>query len=94
MVYTASHGTAEIFVNGSSVGKSADFVMPTSIANTDALFMIGMREGAISNYAGKIDEVHIWRRALLSAQVAQLYLHSKNLTILQNCKAVGNSMEI
>ena len=77
MVYTAASGTVEFFVNGTSTGKSSNFAMPTSIADTNASFMIGTRENIDTFYDGKIDDVRIWSRSLPTIQVSQLYLRPK-----------------
>jgi hypothetical protein len=77
MVYTAASGTVEFFINGVSAGKSADFAMPTSIANTDASFIIGTRENHDAQFQGSVDDVRIWSRSLSSSEVTQLYKHPK-----------------
>ena len=86
MVYNASNGTTELFVNGVSIGKSTENVMPTSIANNNADFVIGGREDGVSNYNGKIDEVRIWSKALTSDKVAQFYAKPNN-------NQIGNDLE-
>ncbi len=80
MVYTAASGTVEFFINGVSVGKSADYAMPTSIANSQANFMIGSRENLDTFFDGKIDDVRIWSRAMSKGQVNQLYTHPKKFS--------------
>lgn len=77
MVYTAASGTTEFFIDGVSVGKSADYAMPTSIADTEANFMMGSRENLDTFFDGKIDDVRIWSRAMSKGQVVQLYSHPK-----------------
>ena len=79
MVYTAASGRAEFFIDGNSVGKSADFAMPTSIANTDAPFVIGTRENQDALFEGNIDDVRIWSRSLTSDDISELYKHPKKL---------------
>lgn len=73
MVYKAASGTVELFVNGTSIGKSAENLMPTSIANNDASFVIGGREDGVSTFNGKIDEVRIWSKVLTSIKIAEFY---------------------
>jgi hypothetical protein len=80
MVYTAASGTVEFFIDGASAGKSADFAMPTSIANTDAAFMIGTRENRDVPFVGNIDDVRIWSRTLSGTEVNQLYKHPKKFS--------------
>lgn len=77
MVYTAASGTAQFFIDGVSVGKSADFAMPNVIADTDAKFMIGSYENLGTFFDRKIDDVRIWSRAMNGSQVSQIYLNPK-----------------
>lgn len=80
MVYTAASGRAEFFINGVSVGKSADFAMPTSIANTDASFVIGTRENQDALFEGGIDDVRIWSSSLTNDDIRELYKHPQKLS--------------
>lgn len=73
MVYKAASGTVEFFVDGASVGKSAVNSMPTSMANTDADFVIGGRDNRTNFFSGNLDEVRIWSRALPASKIATLF---------------------
>lgn len=69
MVYRAASGTAELFVNGVSVGKSAEGFMPSSMADSNADFSVGGRQTRIAHFTGNIDEVKVWSRALTNGQM-------------------------
>ena len=69
MTYDVSAGTAEFFVNGSSLGTVAGG--KTSIYNNAGEFHIGENEGAY--FDGLIDEVCFWNRVLSSAEITTLY---------------------
>ncbi|MES2749650.1 MAG: LamG domain-containing protein [Patescibacteria group bacterium] len=77
MVYTAANGTAELFVNGNSIGKSLENVMPTSIADTDTDFVIGGRDSRTNFYDGALDEVKIWSRSLQANEIQSLFTNPK-----------------
>ena len=86
MVYTAAIGTVQFFVDGVSIGTSPTNLMPNSIANTDADFVIGGRDNKTNFYDGTIDDVRIWSRALTSAMINDLYQNPnsfKNGELLQ-----------
>lgn len=75
MVYTASSGTFEIYVNGSSQGTNNG--LPTSIGNSSAAFVIGgyyfSGAGPYDGWDGGEDEFGIWSKALTSSEVTELY---------------------
>ena len=73
MVYEASQGTVEFFIDGTSIGKSNIDLMPNSIANTDADFVIGGRDNKTNFYDGNIDDVRIWSRTLTGTMINDLY---------------------
>ncbi len=86
MVYTAAIGTVQFFVNGALIGTSQTNLMPNSIANTDADFVIGGRDNKTNFYDGNIDDVRIWSRTLTSAMINDLYQNPnsfKNGELLQ-----------
>lgn len=96
MVYTAASGTAELFVDGVSIGKSAENVMPTSIANTDTDFVIGGRDSRTNFYNGKLDEVRIWSRALQADKINELYtkpISAKNGANLEGYWKLNGNLE-
>ena len=75
IVYTASTGNCEFFLNGSSAGTSSGLY--TSIYNSTAQFRLGSNvDAAGANegfFDGIIDEVGIWSRVLTGAEVTTLY---------------------
>lgn len=74
MVYDATSGTAEAFLNQNSIGVVTG--LPNSIADCDADFILGMRQNNLDTsyyYDGLIDEVGIWNRALTADEVVKLY---------------------
>lgn len=69
-VYTASTGTVEFFVNGSSQGTATN-ASATSIFNGTADFNIGAFNNGTSEYFdGKIDEVRVWNTARTATQIS------------------------
>lgn len=75
MVYTASAGSVQFYVNGAAQG-SALTGLPTSIGNdANPLVIGGAFDGASMSYKfdGLIDEVGIWSRTLSSTEIGELY---------------------
>jgi hypothetical protein len=73
-VYDASAGSAEFFVNGSSIGSSTG--LPTSIYDGTATLNIGRYGDAccIANYLdGRIDEIRLWNVDRTAQQIADDY---------------------
>jgi hypothetical protein len=71
-VYTASTGTVEFFLNGSSLGTSTGNL--TSIYNSTSTLGIGQYiTGGGGNISGMLDELGMWKRALSSTEVTELY---------------------
>lgn len=73
VIYTASGGSAELYVNGSSQGTISS--LNTSLFNNAGPFTIGNDGEAFSGRAvdGVIDEYGIWSRTLTSGEVTTLY---------------------
>lgn len=69
-IYTASAGSVEFFVDGSSIGS--DTALGTSIFNGTADFEIGAQNAAFF-VDGLIDEVAVWSRVITSDEVAEIY---------------------
>ena len=76
MVYTASAGQVELFIDGTSQTAKTGF--PTTINNTskstvigNLLNNLGSDEGV--SFGGRIDELGIWTRVLSSSEITQLY---------------------
>lgn len=69
ITYTASTGTTEFFINGSSIGTTAGG--PASIFNSTADFRIGARATpTVANYFdGYIDEVRVWNAVRSTANI-------------------------
>lgn len=75
VVYNASSGSAEAFVNNSSLGTITG--LPHSIAGCSAAFELGLRDTPYlpSSYYfdGAMDEVGIWNKDLTTTDIANLY---------------------
>ncbi len=71
LVYTATLGQIEVFLNGLSIG-TATGTLATSIYNGVADFEVG-NTPATASIDGIIDEVGIWSRALTTTEVSELY---------------------
>lgn len=72
IVFTASTGTAEFFVNAKSIGSVGGFGQ--SINNGAGEFQIGTRQGIASvAFDGFIDEVRVWNVARTAQQIASTY---------------------
>ena len=84
LVMTRSGTTLTLYVDGSSVGTPAT-VGSNAINNTTDLY-IGVAPGPIQYFAGLIDEVGLWSRALSSAEVLALYNSGNGLSF-----SFGNS---
>jgi len=63
----------KIYVNGVKQGLSTVYNNFTGSSSYDGTFQIGSREGNDVNFAGTIDEVGCWTRALTSDDVDLLY---------------------
>jgi hypothetical protein len=61
------NGNGQIYINGVPSGAAVDISSKANIGNTDPLY-IG-RYGTVSDFSGKIDEVHIYSRALSAAEI-------------------------
>lgn len=71
-VYTASAGTAQIYVNGSSVGTISS--LKTNIFDSTALYGIGGNNNGDGDFLnGSLDEYGIWSRTLSGAEITALY---------------------
>ena len=70
-VFTASTGTLEVYLNGSSLG-TATFAI-TAIKDGTSNFSIGKFTGGGGNLAGKLDQAAIWARTLSTTEVGELY---------------------
>lgn len=71
VVYTAGSGSAEIFVNGSSIGTISS--LKTSIFDGGGAFQIGNHHNASAYADGLIDDARIWSRALSGGDVSSLH---------------------
>lgn len=71
LVYDASTGSAELFIDGSSVGTFTG--LATSIYNGSADFCLSARAGGSNNWDGYIDEAYIFDVAIDSADRAAHY---------------------
>lgn len=71
VIYTASTGEAELFVNNSSQGTQSG--LPTSIFNSAASFFIGTTEGSGNYWDGLINDVRVWARLLSDTEIGDLY---------------------
>lgn len=72
VVFTASTGTAEFFVNAKSIGSVGGFGQ--SVNNGTGQFQIGTRQGIASvAFDGYIDEVRVWNVARTAQQIASTY---------------------
>jgi len=69
MTYDVSAGTAEFFVNGSTLGTVASG--KTSIFDNDGEFHIGENEGAY--FDGLVDEVRVWNDIRTSGEISANY---------------------
>ena len=69
VVFTASTGTAEFFVNAKSIGTATGFGQ--TVNNGTGQFQIGTRQGIASvAFDGYIDEVRVWNVARTAGQLA------------------------
>jgi hypothetical protein len=68
VVYTASTGTAEMFLNGTSIGTNATF--GTSIFNSNQTLEIGRRLGG-SYYDGLMDTIRLWSTTRTGTQLKE-----------------------
>lgn len=75
LVYTASAGSATLYVNNTSQGAKTG--LSTSVFNSVSVFRLGSRSSALDVaeqfFDGLMDEVGIWSRTLSSTEVATLY---------------------
>jgi hypothetical protein len=72
VVFTASTGTAEFFVNARSIGSAGGY--GTTVNNGTGDFQIGIRQGLSSTaFDGYIDEVRVWNVTRTSAQLASAF---------------------
>jgi hypothetical protein len=72
VVFTASTGTAEFFVDARSIGSAGGY--GTTVNNGTGDFQIGIRQGlAATAFDGYIDEVRVWNVARTSAQLASAF---------------------
>ncbi len=67
-----------VYIDGVSVGSTSTFV--SWMVNTTAPLEIG-RRGDGKNFAGSIDEVRVYSRALSATEIADLYTESAHTTI-------------
>lgn len=73
VVYDASAGSAEFYVDGSKIG-STQTGYHTSLHNGTAPFHLGaLNVTATSFFDGVMDEVGIWDRTLSAAEISELY---------------------
>lgn len=83
LVYDASAGSAEIYINGSSHDTLT--TLDTSIINASGVFYLGAFD-ASSFFDGRLDEVFVYSRALSSGDVVDLYNSNNAL----GCSSVLN----
>jgi hypothetical protein len=69
--FTASTGTMEVFVDGSSIGSMTGH--GTSIFNNTAAFRIGANDDATIFFDGIIDAVGIWNVVLSGSEITELF---------------------
>lgn len=80
-VYSTS-GTIKIYINGTESGSTITGTIPSSITDDTARFQIGAEDttgGAANYYDGIIDEVRIYNRSFVPAEITQLYSFSPGL---------------
>jgi len=73
MAFTYNGTTGTLYINGSSQGS---FSYGTTLAYSSQPWLIGSDQSgspSIEYFAGAIDEVGIWNRAITSTEVTQLY---------------------
>lgn len=72
---TFSGSACTFYVNGSSVGTVTGITAPTSGTNAA---IIGNNTGNTNNFDGKIDNLRIFSRALISSEILQFYNATKS----------------
>ncbi len=72
VVYTASTGTAEFYVNGASIGTASG--LDTSIYNSTAPFLIGAYSSTATDFFdGLVDEVRVWNDIRTATEISDNY---------------------
>lgn len=94
LVYTASSGQIEVFINGVSVGTASS--AKTSIFNGTAPLRIGsLTDAGGTTYTdGILDEVGLWARALSSTEISQLYNGGAGLAYPFNVPTKGGTLSM
>lgn len=93
VVYTASKGQCEFFVDGASIGVKTGF--PTSIgASPTTPFCIGATWASRSPFStteymnGELDDIYVWSRALSASEIAAA--HSSPCTFTPGANQAGH----
>jgi len=89
LVFDASAGQGEFFVDGSSLGTST--AGGTSLHNGTADFEIGGNTGFSRSFDGLIDEVGIWNAKLSSADIAAIYNSGDGIPYLDASDVKNNT---
>ena len=71
IVYDASAGSIETFVNGSSIGTNTGY--PNSIYNGVSDFMIGTHHSTGNYWDGLIDDVRVWSDIRTATEISDNY---------------------
>lgn len=71
MVYDASAGEVEYFLDATSIETDSGF--PTSIWDSGEEVEVGARSGGAEEFDGLVDELGIWSRKLTSSEITSIY---------------------
>lgn len=79
LVYDATAGTMDLYVNGTAHGTPLTGLVNSQHDNANA-FYVGSTAGTSRFFDGIIDEVGVWSRALTEEEVEELYNSGDGLT--------------
>lgn len=71
LVYTASAGTAQVYINGSSIGTMTS--QNTSLYDNTSDFAIGSRGDGAEYFDGLIDDVRVWNDIRTGSEISTNY---------------------
>lgn len=71
IIYDASAGSAEAYVNGASIGTISS--LDTSIFDSNGAFEIGSNGGGGNYFDGLIGDVRIWSRTITAGEMEDMY---------------------
>ena len=92
VVYDASAGTQDYYVNGSQQGTQQTGAV-NSIRNSTANFNISAAQGDVNYFDGLIDEVAIWNKTLTTAEITEIYNAGTGL-FYDDWDVVGGAVQV